>query len=114
MKNKNLALALTFFGGWFGAHKFYYDEVRSGVLYLLFSWTLIPGLLALIHFVKLLMMSESEFQSMFGMESASVHAKTPEKAPENMGDVLQGIKDTWKDPESRRKILKKVFFKHLS
>lgn len=48
-KNFATAFLLCFFLGGFGAHKFYLDEAGKGVLYLVFCWTAIPGLLALIN-----------------------------------------------------------------
>lgn len=46
------ALALlAFFLGGLGGHKFYVGKYGQGVLYLLFCWTGIPGLIALIEFI---------------------------------------------------------------
>ena len=49
--SKALLLLLTFFGGGLGAHKFYLGKYWQGALYLLFFWTLIPALIALIEFI---------------------------------------------------------------
>jgi TM2 domain-containing membrane protein YozV/Tfp pilus assembly protein PilE len=48
--NKAALLLLTFFLGGIGAHKFYIKKTGQGVAYLLFCWTGIPGLVALIEF----------------------------------------------------------------
>lgn len=46
------ALALiAFFLGGFGGHKFYVGKYGQGILYLLFCWTGIPGLVAFIEFI---------------------------------------------------------------
>jgi TM2 domain-containing membrane protein YozV len=113
MKSKKTALILTFVGGWFGLHKFYYGEIRKGLLYALFSWTFIPFILAMIHLIQLLKTSDNKFQD---KRSTSVSVQEPSefKKPENLGDVVSGMKDIWKDPAARRKILKKTFFKFLS
>src|SRR3954466_7367213 len=48
-KGELLAFALV--GGVFGAHKFYLGKYWQGILYFIFSWTLIPGFIALIEFL---------------------------------------------------------------
>lgn len=48
-KNFAVAFLLCFFLGGFGIHKFYLDQASKGVLYLVFCWTFIPSLLALIN-----------------------------------------------------------------
>ena len=40
---------LCFFLGGFGAHRFYMGEKGLRILYLVFCWTLIPGLVALVE-----------------------------------------------------------------
>lgn len=49
--SKAALLLLTFFLGGIGGHKFYLGKYWQGALYLLFCWTYIPGLIALIEFV---------------------------------------------------------------
>src|SRR4249920_345435 len=49
--SKAALLLLTFFLGGLGGHKFYLGKYWQGALYLLFCWTYIPGLIALIEFV---------------------------------------------------------------
>lgn len=61
MKNKSVATLLAFFLGSFGIHKFYLGETLAGVLYLVFCWTMIPGLIAFFEFIGLLLMSEQSF-----------------------------------------------------
>ena len=48
-KSVTIAFLLTFFLGGFGAHKFYFNEIGAGVGYLLFCWTFIPSIIALIE-----------------------------------------------------------------
>jgi len=49
--SKTVLLLLTFFGGGLGAHKFYLGKYWQGAFYLIFFWTWIPALIALIEFV---------------------------------------------------------------
>lgn len=49
--NKTTYLLLTFFLGGLGAHKFYSGKTGLGILYLVFCWTYIPSLIALIEFI---------------------------------------------------------------
>ena len=65
MKNRGTAILLCFFLGAFGAHKFYLGQAGLGVLYILFVWTLIPGLIAFIEFIILVVMSDEEFSHKF-------------------------------------------------
>ena len=62
VKDKTVAVVLVFFVGGFGIHKFYLGNNVAGVLYLVFSWTLIPFVLGFFDFLGLLMMSEPVFQ----------------------------------------------------
>jgi TM2 domain-containing membrane protein YozV/type II secretory pathway pseudopilin PulG len=48
--NKTALVLLTFFLGGLGVHKFYLGKYVQGVFYLLFCWTFIPGLIALVEF----------------------------------------------------------------
>jgi TM2 domain-containing membrane protein YozV/Tfp pilus assembly major pilin PilA/ribosomal protein L40E len=49
--NKTALLLLTFFLGGFGLHKFYLGKWVQGIFYVLFFWTLIPGLIAFVEFI---------------------------------------------------------------
>lgn len=65
MRNRLVAIIITLFVGAFGLHKFYLGENLAGIMYLLFSWTLIPGILAFFDFLGLALMSEESFNRKF-------------------------------------------------
>jgi TM2 domain-containing membrane protein YozV len=48
-KDKTTALLLCIFLGGVGAHRFYLGDSGKGILYLLFFWTFIPSIIALIE-----------------------------------------------------------------
>lgn len=51
MVNKVAYALLAFFLGGLGIHRFYAGKVLSGVVYLLFCWTFIPGIIAFVEFI---------------------------------------------------------------
>jgi len=65
-KSKVIAALLAFFLGGFGVHKFYLGQVGLGILYLLFCWTLIPALIALIEGIVYLSTSDRRFTARYG------------------------------------------------
>jgi TM2 domain-containing membrane protein YozV/Tfp pilus assembly major pilin PilA len=60
--NKAVLLLLTFFLGGFGIHRFYLGNNVLGILYLLFFWTGIPGLIALIEFIVFVFTSREKIE----------------------------------------------------
>lgn len=48
-KSVGVAVLLALFLGGLGIHKFYLGKTSLGIIYLLFFWTLIPGIIALIE-----------------------------------------------------------------
>jgi TM2 domain-containing membrane protein YozV len=65
-KSRVAAALLAFFLGGFGAHKFYLGRIGWGVLYLLFCWTFIPGIVAFIEFIVYLCTSDEAFAAKYG------------------------------------------------
>ena len=65
-KNKVVAGLLAIFLGGLGIHKFYLGQNFQGVIYLLFSWTLIPAVIGFFEGIIYLLNSESSFQKTWG------------------------------------------------
>ena len=65
MKNRVVAALLALFLGGIGVHKFYVGKVGQGLLYLLFCWTGIPAVIALVEAILYLVASDSEFNSKY-------------------------------------------------
>ena len=61
MRTKWVAAILAFLLGGFGAHKFYLWEKTQWFIYLLFFWTYIPAVIALVEFIVLITMSKENF-----------------------------------------------------
>lgn len=49
--NKVIYCILAFFLGGIGVHKFYAGKIGTGILFLFFSWTFVPALIAFIEFI---------------------------------------------------------------
>lgn len=60
-RDKTTATILAFCLGGIGVHKFYLGESNIGVIYLIFCWTFIPAIIAIIDFIVLLGMGHDEF-----------------------------------------------------
>jgi TM2 domain-containing membrane protein YozV len=65
-KSKVAAGLLAILLGDFGVHKFYLGQVGLGVVYLLFCWTLIPGIIGIIEGIIYLTMSDQAFEKRYG------------------------------------------------
>jgi len=59
--NKAVLLLFTFFFGLIGIHRFYLGQWR-GILYMLFFWTMIPALIALIEFIVFIFISSEKIE----------------------------------------------------
>ena len=59
------AAILALLLGYFGAHKFYLGKTGLGLVYLLFSWTLIVGVISIIEGIIYLTISDEEFAAKY-------------------------------------------------
>jgi TM2 domain-containing membrane protein YozV len=69
--SKVALLLITIFLGGVGGHKFYLKKYGQGILYFLFFWTLIPGMIALIEFIIYCTKSETELQQRYPETSST-------------------------------------------
>ncbi len=60
-KSKVAAGLLAIFLGGIGVHKFYLGRVGAGIAYLLFCWTCIPAIIALVEGIIYLASSDEDF-----------------------------------------------------
>jgi TM2 domain-containing membrane protein YozV/RNA polymerase subunit RPABC4/transcription elongation factor Spt4 len=65
-KERVVAALMAFFLGGIGGHKFYLGQIGMGILYLLFCWTFIPAIIALIEGIIYLTMSDADFAHKYG------------------------------------------------
>jgi hypothetical protein len=70
--NRSVAIALAWTLGGLGIHKFYLRKPGDGVASLLFCWTFIPALLALVDGFQYLSMDDAAFSLKFGSSQTSV------------------------------------------
>jgi len=67
-KNRNTAGLLALILGGFGVHRFYLGEPMVGVLYLAFSWAVIPSILGLIEGSQLYRMTDDAFDAKYNKD----------------------------------------------
>ena len=65
IKSKVVAALLAILLGGLGIHKFYLGQTGAGIFYLLFCWTYVPGILALIEGIMILCSSDEAFQEKY-------------------------------------------------
>jgi TM2 domain-containing membrane protein YozV len=65
MKDKNSAGLLAFFLGGIGVHRFYLKQTGLGFLYLLFFWSFIPAIVAIIDAIIFWTMDINKFNEKY-------------------------------------------------
>lgn len=74
---KSIAIILSFLFGIFGFQKFYLGERNRGILSVLFCWTYIPMLIGGVDCIRLLLMREAKFNSLYNFgKSPEVNLST--------------------------------------
>lgn len=114
MKNKIVAALLALFLGSLGIHKFYLGQNVAGIIYLLFSWTFIPGIIAFFEFIGLLLMSDDVFNVKYNrLTPSNVYSAIPKESPREKTAILADLKKLYDSgvitaeeyEEKRRKFL---------
>lgn len=70
-KEKLTSGLLALFVGGLGIHKFYLKDDKTGILYLVFCWTGVPAILALIDAINILTMSDDDFNAKYNAQIAT-------------------------------------------
>jgi TM2 domain-containing membrane protein YozV len=65
-KSRTTAALLAILLGSIGAHKFYLGDLKTGIAYLIFCWTYIPGVLGVIEGILYLLMKDEDFARKYG------------------------------------------------
>lgn len=75
MKNRTTAGIFALLLGGLGVHKFYLGKVGTGIIYLIFCWSFIPALLALIEGIQILTMTDDQFDAKYNGISSGLKEK---------------------------------------
>lgn len=81
-KNRFVAAALAWFGGFIVLHKFYIGQTKRGIKYALFFWTGIPWVISLGHAIHYLIMGKEEFHRRITMDKEELNVWKKEKREE--------------------------------
>ena len=65
-RSRVVAAVFALLLGWIGIHKFYLGRTGQGIVYLLFFWTWIPGIIGFIEGIIYLTMSDENFARKYG------------------------------------------------
>lgn len=87
MKSKSTAGILALLLGGLGAHKFYLGRPVQGLVYLVFFWTFIPALLALIEGIMYLCMSDQSFNAKYNAGLVAYAPAQPQNIVVNVANT---------------------------
>lgn len=71
-KSKITAGLLAIFLGSIGAHKFYLRKPALGLLYLVFFWTFLPGIIGIVEGLSMLLGSDESFNKKYNSNVSSI------------------------------------------
>lgn len=90
MKNRTTAGVLALLLGGLGVHRFYLKQIGLGILYLVFFWTFIPAIVALVDGIIILLQSDESFNAKYN-EGISIPVNITNVADELL--KLSSLKD---------------------
>ncbi|MGB7486769.1 MAG: NINE protein [Phormidesmis sp.] len=98
MKNKVVAAVLALAVGWIGVHKFYLGQTGVGIIYLLFSWTGIPAVIAFFECIFLLVMDDRAFDAKYnhalaGSSSSAAYQRPADPFRESTKDKANALSE---------------------
>lgn len=62
--NKVIYVVLAFFLGWIGVHKFYSNQELQGIMHIIFFWTGIPYIIAIISGIITIFFKKADDEGM--------------------------------------------------
>ncbi len=95
MKSRIVATILALVFGGLGVHRFYLGQNFKGVMYLLFCWTGVPAIIALIDTVRYWAKSEDEF-------NAKYNPNVVAEGKDGTDVVIQSIKNVGQAIEAKK------------
>jgi TM2 domain-containing membrane protein YozV len=113
MRNKVTAALLALFLGPIGVHKFYLGQNFAGIMYLLFSWTMLPTIISFFEFLGLILMSDRAFDAQYNQRFFPYQNSLVMESGKDRVATLEGLKKLYDKEiitaeeyeEKRRKIL---------
>ncbi len=66
--NKVIYVLLAFLLGWSGIHKFYSNQLAQGIVHLIFFWTGIPYIIAIINGIITIFFKKADENGMISFE----------------------------------------------
>ncbi|PZU98480.1 MAG: hypothetical protein DCE90_04010 [Pseudanabaena sp.] len=111
MKNRATAILFCVFFFSFGGHKFYLGQIGKGIIFFIFAWTLIPSFLSFVDLIKLVLMSDIEFDRQFngGASQTILSAKDSTAALIDLKRLYdEGVLTAEEYEEKRQKLLKNI------
>ena len=91
-KNKIVAAVLALLLGGYGVHRFYLRKSTSGLLYLLFAWSGISGIIGIIEALRFFLMKQTKFDELYNgipltVNDSPIHTATGPVAPSTPATV---------------------------
>lgn len=86
MKSRSTAILLAIFLGGIGIHKFYLNKPGVGLMYLMFCWTFIPGIIAVFDILGLLLTDDYQFNRLYNTQPMMTIVKQIESVKDDSTD----------------------------